>query len=124
MKLELPVKEEEFVRQLLATRAITYPKLLIKDHKTINEKGELSTGLVITAKNFTATLSKIGYLGIKMCLNKGEVNYSRDSIVQAYDLKERLEYLGVKREEVKILPVDAINMYPSIKLATTRKAVR
>ena len=39
VKLGLSVKKEEFVRQLLATRAITPPKLLIKDHKTINEKG-------------------------------------------------------------------------------------
>ena len=37
MKLDLSVKEEEFVRQLLTTRAIPSPKLLIKDHKTINE---------------------------------------------------------------------------------------
>ena len=59
-----------------------------------------------------------------MCLEKGKVNYSRDSIVQASDLKERLEELGVKREEVTIASVDAINMYPSIKLVTIRKAVR
>ena len=83
VKLELSVKEEEFVRQLLETRAIPSPKLFIKDHKTIKEKGGLPTRLVIPAKNFTATFSKIGYLGIKKCLDKGKVNYSRDSIVQA-----------------------------------------
>ena len=38
VKLDLSVKEEEFARQLLATRAIPSPKLLIKDHKTISEK--------------------------------------------------------------------------------------
>ena len=32
--------------------------------------------------------------------------------------------MKVKRDEVTIASVDAINMYPSIKLATTRKAVR
>ena len=72
-------------------RAIPSPKLLIKDHKTIKEKGEFPTRLVIPAKNFTATFSKIGYLGIKMCLDKGKVKYSRFSIVQASDLKEILE---------------------------------
>ena len=39
VKMELSVKEEEFVRQSLATQAIPSPKLLIKYHKTINEKG-------------------------------------------------------------------------------------
>ena len=80
--------------------------------------------MVIPATNFTATFSKIGYLGIKRCLDKGKVNYSQNSIVQASNLKERLEELEVKIEELTIASVDAINMYPSIKLATTRKAVR
>ena len=91
VKMELSVQEENCVRQSLATKAIPYPKLLIKDHKTINEKGEFPTRLVIPATNFTATLSKIGYLGINMCLDKRKVNYSRFSIVQASDMKERLE---------------------------------
>ena len=98
MKLELLVKEEELVRQLLARQAILSPKLRIKDHKTINKKGGFPTRLVIPATNFTATFSKIGYLDIKRCLDKGKVNYSRDSIVQASDLKERLEELGLKIE--------------------------
>ena len=91
VKMELSVKEEEFSRQSLATRATLSPKLLIKYHKTINKKGELPTRLVIPATNFTATSYKIGYLGIKRCLDKGTVNYSLDSIVQASNLKERLE---------------------------------
>ena len=80
--------------------------------------------MVIPATNFTATFSKIGYLGIKRMLDKGKVNYSRVSIVQAYDLNERLEELKIKRDEVTIVSVDAINMYPSIKLSTIKKAVR
>ena len=51
------------------------------------------------------------------------MNYSRVSTVQASDLKARLEELKVNIDEVKISSVDAINMYPSIKLATIRKAV-
>ena len=97
VKLDLSVKEEKFVRQSLATRAIPYTKLLIKDHKTIKKNGEFPTRLVIPATNFTVTLSKIGYLGIKICLDKGKVNYSRNSIVQASDLKETLEEMGLKK---------------------------
>ena len=97
VKLELSVKEEEFVRQLPATRAILSPKLLIKYHKTINKNREFPTRLVIPATNFTATFSKIGYLGIKRCLDKVKLNYSRNSIVQASYLEEILEELGLKK---------------------------
>ena len=97
MKLDLSVKEEEFVRQLIAKKVIPSPKLLIKYHKTINENGEFPTRLVIPATNFTLTFSKIGYLGINRCLYKGKVNYSRNSIVQASDLKETLEEMGLKK---------------------------
>ena len=78
----------------------------------------------IHATNFTATFSKIGYLGIKRCLDKGKVNYSQVSIVHTSNLKEILEELNIKRDEVKIALVDTINMYLSIKIATIRKAVR
>ena len=63
-------------------------KLLLKYHKTINKKGELPTRLIIPAMNFTATFLNIGYPGIKRCLDKGKVNYSRDYIVQSPDLKK------------------------------------
>ena len=56
-------------------------------------------------------------------MNKGKVNYSHVSNVQSSYLKERIEELKIKRDEVTIASVDAINMYLSIKLATIRKAV-
>ena len=90
-KMESSVQEENFVRQSLATKAIPSPKLLINDHKKINEKREFPTRLVIPATNFTATFLKIVYLRIKRCLDKGKVNYSRFSIVQASNLKEILK---------------------------------
>ena len=40
-----------------------------------------------------------------------------------FTMKEITEGLEVKRDEVTIASVDAINMYPSIKLATIRKEV-
>ena len=79
--------------------------------------------MVIPATKFTATFSKIGYLGIKWMLDKGKLNYSRVSVVQASDLKERLEELKINRDEVKIASFDAINMYPLIKLSKIKKAV-
>ena len=106
------------------TQVILSPKLRIKYHKTINNKGELSTRLVLPKTNFTTRFSKIGYLGINQMLEKGKVNFSRVSIVQASDLKEILEELKLKRGEVTIAPVDAINMHPSIKMSTIKKSVR
>ena len=91
LNLDLSVKEEEFVKQSPATRAIPSLKLLIKYYKTINENEEFPTRLVIPTTNFTATFSKIGYLGIKRCQDKGKLNYSCNFIVQTSDLKETLE---------------------------------
>ena len=56
-------------------------------------------------------------------IDKEKVNHSRVSIVQASDLKERLKKLKIKRAEVTISSVDAINMHPLIKLSIIRKAV-
>ena len=102
VKLDLSVKEGEFVRQFMATRAIPSPKLLIKDYNTINKKGEFPTRWVVPATSLTVTFSNIWYLGIKRCLDKVTVNYSQNSIVQASDLKETLKEIGLNKEEVTI----------------------
>ena len=60
---------------MLATRAIPSPKTLIKDHKTVNDKEELPTRLVIPTTNFTATFYKIGYIRVKRMLDKAKVKY-------------------------------------------------
>ena len=65
---------------------------------------------VILEMNLTATLSKIGYLGMKRMMEKTKVNYSCLSIVQASSLKEILEKLELKRDKVTIESVDAHNM--------------
>ena len=57
-------------------------------------------------------------------MDKAKVNYSYVSIVQASNLKYRLEGLYKNRDGVTIASVDDINMFPSIKLAIIRKAVR
>ena len=56
-------------------------------------------------------------------LEKMGVNYSNFTIVQAFNRKQNLEEIRVKREKVTITSVDAFNMYPSIKLLVIRKAV-
>ena len=122
--MDFSVQEENIVRQSLAMRAIPSQKLLIKYYKKINEKGGFSTRLVILATNFTAIFSKIVYIGIKMMLDKEKVKYSCVSVVQASDLKEGLGELEVNRDKVTIASVDAINMYPSIKLSTIKNSLR
>ena len=74
--------------------------------------------------HFTATFPKLGYLRRKIILEKAKVNYSCVSIVQASDLKERLKYLKIKRDGLTIASVDAVNIYPSLKFSSIRKAVR
>ena len=76
--------------------------------------------LVIPAISFTVTFSKICYLGIKIIVDKAKLKCSRVSIVQVSDIKKRLEELEVNVDKVILAPVDAINMYPSIKLSTIK----
>ena len=67
---------------------------------------------------------KIDYLGIKIMLDKGKLNYSCFFIVHTCKLKIRLEELKIKRYEVTIASVDAINMYLMIILSKIIKLVR
>ena len=61
---------------------------------------------------------------ISRLLDKGKLNYLQVSIIQASDLKERLEEMKVKRDEVTISSVNNINMYLSIKLSKVKQSVR
>eukprot|EP00957_Ditylum_brightwellii_P057822 4385019-Ditylum_brightwellii.AAC.1 len=94
----------------------------MKDHKEPDKEGSFPTRLVIPATNFTATFSKLGYLGIKHILDNNKANYSRFTIIQASDLKERLEELAVKRSDVTMMLLDIKNMYPSVRLKLICKA--
>ena len=51
--MDFSAQEGNFVIQSLATYAIPYPKLLVRNHKTINKKGGFPTRLVIPVMNFT-----------------------------------------------------------------------
>ena len=57
-------------------------------------------------------------------MEKVKVNDSRAAIFQKSDMKNILEELDIKIDRVAISLVYAVNVYPSIKLATIRKYVR
>jgi len=65
----------------------------------------------------------MGYLGIKSILDGNGINYNRPTLVQASDLKERLEQLNLRRNDVTVVSIDAVDMYPSIKYKLIKKAV-
>ena len=88
--------------------AIPTPKLLIKYHKKLTSMGEFPTRPVIPATNFSATFSKVGYLGLKKILEKNEINYTKFTIVQASHVKEEWEIMNWKRNEVTIASIDAV----------------
>eukprot|EP00957_Ditylum_brightwellii_P044476 3374085-Ditylum_brightwellii.AAC.1 len=102
-------------------RAIPEPQLLIKDHKK-KKNGYYLMRLVIPATNFAATFSKIGYLGIKKIFDDNGVRYNKYTIQQASDLKQKLEKLNLQKDEVTIMLLDIVNIYPSTKLSLINQA--
>ena len=114
--------EFEFLEESIDTKAIPTPKLLIKDHKKMIN-GHYPTRLVIPATNFTATFSKLGYLGLKSILDENNITYNKHTITQASNLKEKLEKLKIKRDNSTIASLDIENMYPSVRFSIIKKAV-
>ena len=98
---------------------------MIKDHKKADSNGLLyPTRLVVPATNFTAGFPKLGYLGIKRIFDASDmVKYGSKTIVQASDLKEKLQTMGLTSENVTIVSIDAVAMYPSIKYKLIEKAI-
>ncbi len=77
--LEDIMSEDEyyFVKESLNSKAIPSPKLLIKDHKEINDDGNYLTRLGVPATNFTAAFSKLGYIGIKKIIDGAGIDYTK-----------------------------------------------
>ena len=75
-------------------------------------------------KNFTDTLSKIGFLGINKMMDNAEGNYSHFNIFQASDLQGKLEEIGISIDKVNIALIHSVNKLLSIKLTTVKKMVR
>jgi hypothetical protein len=51
------------------------------------------------------------------------VNYSHKTIIQASDLKEKLEKLQINRSSNTIISFGAVSMYPSVKFIQIERAV-
>jgi hypothetical protein len=79
---------------------------LIKDRKKASSTGEFPTRLVVPAQNFTSAFPKLGYLAIQWILDSNHVDFSKRTIVQASDLKEKLESLHICRDDVTIISLD------------------
>ena len=56
--------EYKFIKETIESKAIPTPKLLVRDHKPRDKEGKFPTRIVVSATNFTAAFSKIGYTGI------------------------------------------------------------
>ena len=88
-------QEARAIEVALKSKAVPTPKLLIKDHKKADKNGNFPTRLVVPASNFTSSFPKAGYLGIKKIFDKNEINYMDKTIIQASDLKDELEKMGI-----------------------------
>ena len=97
---------------------------MVKDHKDPDANGNFPTRLVIPATNFTASFSKLGYMGIKQVLDEHRVNYSKHTIVQSSDLKKKLESCKLKQEEVIFISLDIVTMYPLVRVKLIQKVLQ
>ena len=116
-------REFTFLEKNLLTKNIPTPKSIIKDHKKANKDGEFPSRLIVPANNFTSCFPRLGYLGIKRILDHHSVEYAKNTITQASDLKEELETLRIRKKEVTIAKLDIVAMYPSIQFLIVKKAV-
>jgi hypothetical protein len=71
--------------------------------------------MVTPAKIFTAAFAHVAQYGVKHILDKHKINYSNKTIIQASDLKEKLEKLQIHRCRNSISSVDCIAINPSFK---------
>ena len=115
--------EYYFVKESLNSKAIPSPKLLIKDHKEINDDGNYPTRLVVPATNFTSAFSKLGYIGIKKIVDKAGINYTRKTIVQALHLQTQIESLNIKRDKHTIFSLDIEAFYPLVTYGLVERAI-
>eukprot|EP00957_Ditylum_brightwellii_P014907 1124631-Ditylum_brightwellii.AAC.1 len=60
---------------------------------------------------------------IQQVLGGNKVNYNRFTIVQSSDLKEKLEALGLTKDDAMMMSLDIKNMYPSVRVKLIKKAL-
>ena len=66
----------------------------------------------------------LGYHDIKKIMYEVKVNYSLFTIVQSSNLRDKLEEICVNMDKVMVALIDAVSMYPTIKLKKFNRAVR
>ncbi len=116
--------ESGFLKQSIWSHAIPTPKLLIKDHKPRSpSNGEFPTRLICPANNFISAFPKLGYLGLKKIFEDNEIDYKSNTIIQASDLKTKLETLAITPANSTIISIDAQDYYPSVRFKLVKKAV-
>ena len=78
---------------------------------------------MVPATNFTSGFPKLGYLAIKSIFDRNNINYTNKTIIQASDLKSKLESLKLSNENCTIVSLDIVDMYPSITFLILMKAI-
>ncbi len=119
----LSINEFNYIKEMINSRAVPTPKLLIKDHKKRLGNGDPAVRLVIPGRNFCASFPNVGYRGLKILLDNLGVNYSRHTIIQASDVARKIDKLQINRDKHTIVSIDAVKMYPSIQAGMVEKAV-
>ena len=104
--------EYRFLEEIIDSKAIPTPQLLIKDHKKPKDNGEFPTQLVVPATNFTQGFPKLAYKGIKQCFDNFGIVYDKDTIIQASDLKGKLESLNLRKNDCTIISLDVVCTHP------------
>jgi hypothetical protein len=115
--------EIAFLTEKLRSKGVSIPKILVKDHKKPDSNGNYPTHFVCPATNFTAGFAKLGYNGIEKIFMDNKVIFGTRNIIQASDLKSKLESLHLTSNNATIASIDAEAMYPSIKYSLIEKAV-
>ena len=79
---------------------------------------------MVLASNFTAGFPKLGYTAIKKIFDLNNIiRYGQHNLIQAADLKNKLEELGLKQNGATLASIDAKMMYPSSKFGLIEKAI-
>eukprot|EP00957_Ditylum_brightwellii_P193568 14740293-Ditylum_brightwellii.AAC.2 len=61
---------------------------------------------------------------IKRVLDEHGVIHTKHTIVLPSDLKQRLEGLGLRKDEVTMMSLDIVNMYPFVRVKLIKKVLQ
>ena len=110
------------INEQLKTKLIPAPKLIRKYHKKPIINGEFQTNMVIQGINFTATFTKVGYLGIRALIYIHLVDYYQN-IQKISQANQCWGKLNRKIEKVKTISIYVVAMYPLINFLLVKKQI-